>query len=55
MVDALSNMEEIMKKVYEIGGLPHFHVVEEEVSPILSVFIRDLNYSHRQSLVNEYY
>ena len=29
---ALGTMEIEMRKVYEIGGLPHFHAVEEDVS-----------------------
>ena len=31
---ALGTMEVEMKKVYEIGGLPHFHALEEDVSPL---------------------
>jgi hypothetical protein len=34
MVAGLSSMDTAMKKVYEIGGLPHFQALECEVSLI---------------------
>jgi hypothetical protein len=34
MVAGVSSMDVAMKKVYEIGGLPHFQAVECEVSII---------------------
>ena len=32
ILSSLTRVEEEMKRVYEIGGLPHFQAVEDEVT-----------------------